>query len=128
MADHVIALALLLAGLVFAGFVPTAAAELNDPTRPPAGFVERAASGEATALASPPAPLELSALFLMGDSPYAVLDGQVVRVGDSLPAGRVIRIDEHGVRLKTPAGTRQLELLPEVKKTPAGRARMEKTP
>jgi hypothetical protein len=101
---------------------PSFAADLSDPTRPPAGFSEQAKAGEAPR----EAPLLLSSVFLMGNKPYAVLDGQVVRVGDKLAAGRVAKIDESGIWLRTPTGPRQLRLLPDVKKTPAGKTRMEK--
>jgi len=94
-----------------------AAADLGDPTRPPTGFSEQAQAADAPQEAA----LLVSSVFLMGSKPYAVLDGQVVRVGDKLEAGRVGKIDETGVWLKTPAGMRQLKLLPDVKKTPAGK-------
>lgn len=101
---------------------PVLAADLDDPTRPPAGFSEQAKAADAPREAA----LQVSSVFLMGSKPYAVLDGLVVRVGDKLEAGRVAKIDEAGVWLKTTAGLRQLKLLPDVKKTPAGKNRMEK--
>ena len=102
--------------------LPVLAADLDDPTRPPPGFSELARSGAAPQ----EPPLLLGSVFLMGNRPYAVLDGQVVRVGDRLAAGRVGKIDESGVWLKTPTGLRLLRLLPDVKKTPAGKSKMEK--
>ncbi len=95
---------------------PAVAADMGDPTRPPAGFSEKAQAAEAPQEAA----LLVSSVFLMGARPYAILDGQVVRVGDRLEAGRIRKIDESGVWLKTPTGMRQLKLLPDVKKTPAG--------
>lgn len=103
-----------LAVLVWAGSV--GAADLGDPTRPPAGFNQQAGSEEAPQAA----PMVVNTLFLMGARPYALVDGQVVRVGDRLEAGRVVKINESGVWLKTPTGSRQLELLPDVRKKPAG--------
>lgn len=103
--------------LIWAGSV--AAADLGDPTRPAPGFNLQAESEEAPR----EAPLVVNTLFLMGTRPYALVDGQVVRVGDRLEAGRVVKINEHGVWLKTPTGSRQLELLPDVQKTPTGRDR-----
>lgn len=93
------------------------AADIGDPTRPPTGFSEQPRAAEAPR----EAPLQVSSVFLMGARPYAILDGQVVRVGDKLEAGRIRKIDESGVWLKTPTGMRQLRLLPDVKKTPAGK-------
>jgi hypothetical protein len=98
---------------------PLVAADPSDPTRPPPGFSEQ---GRVGAAPQEP-PLLLSSLFLMGNKSYAVVDGQVVRVGDKLEAGRVGKIDEAGVWLQTATGPRQLKLLPDVSKTPAGKAR-----
>lgn len=89
-----------------------AASGPEDPTRPPPGFSETAADPAAVQ----EAPLNLTSLFLMGRQPYAVIDGLVVRLGDRLGNGRVTRIDETGVRLKTPEGVRHLKLLPDVEK------------
>ncbi|MBI5331605.1 MAG: hypothetical protein HZB71_13470 [Betaproteobacteria bacterium] len=86
-------------------------AELTDPTRPPSSLA--AAAGESET------PLQLTALYLVGKRPYALINGMSVHVGDPLGDGRVTRIDEQGVWLKGPAGVRQLRLLPEVTKTPA---------
>lgn len=103
-------------------------AETLDPTRPPTGLSDQAKGPEATQAA----PLRVSSVFLMGGRSYAIVAGQTVRVGDRLDprsesragAGRVVKIDETGVWLRTASGLRQLKLLPEVKKTPAGK--MEK--
>lgn len=90
-------------------------AEPADPTRPPPGFTENAPDG-----AQPREPaLAVSSLFLMGARPYAVVDGQIVHVGDKLAAGRVSRIDAQGVWLKVAGGQRLLRLLPEVDKRPS---------
>jgi hypothetical protein len=108
----------------------SALAEIGDPTRPPAGFRETLASGAAEIAPPPPA---VTSLFLMGDKPYAVVDGQIVRPGDPLAGGRVTRIDAAGVWLrigsgKGAAGLRQLKWLPEIDKSPSAtlpRAGME---
>jgi len=108
----------------------SALAEIGDPTRPPAGFREAATP---TAPEIPPPPLAVTSLFLMGDKPYAVVDGQIVRPGDPLAGGRVARIDAAGVWLriapgKGATGLRQLKWLPEIDKRPAAappQARME---
>ena len=104
-----------------------AQADIGDPTQPPPGFSEQAASPES---APASAALVVTSLFLMGDKPYAVVDGQIVRAGDPLAEGKVARIDAGGVWIrladgKHPTGLRQLKLLPEVVKTPS-KARMEK--
>lgn len=111
---------LLLAALLGSG----ACLAQGDPTRPPSGFSEQPG-----AVSDRPAEvsLELKGVFLMGARPYALLNGQSVRVGDRLDEGVVVSaIDEQGVWLKTPQGPRQLKLWPQVKKTPSPEAGMEK--
>lgn len=110
----------LLLALLLAAMAPAHAADLADPTRPPAGFDEQAKN------APPPPPPRVQSLFLMGDKPYAIVDGRVLRLGDRLEDGRVNRIDASGVWLRTPSGNKQLKLLPDVAKTPAGKGKMEK--
>lgn len=119
-------------GMALALLAGAALADSADPTRPPPGFqVAPGASGSPGAAARTPqdAPLIVSSLFLMGDKPYAVVDGQIVRPGDPLAGGRVGKIDATGVWLVPAGGTpgrmRQLKWLPDVVKQPV-RARMEK--
>ncbi|MDP2787785.1 MAG: hypothetical protein Q8O79_06890 [Pseudomonadota bacterium] len=113
-----------------------ARADSADPTRPPQGFSEQPG---AVAQTPQDAPLVVSSLFLMGAKPYAVVDGQIVRPGDPLADGKVVRIDTNGVWIAIPGSgksrtsMRQLKWLPEVVKTPAKasanaptKARMEK--
>lgn len=108
-----------LLGLLLACTLPLQAADMADPMRPPSGFGEHAAA----ATAPREAPLQVGGVFLMGKQSYAIIDGQVARVGDRLEAGRIGKIDEAGVWLKTATGTRQLKLLPDVAKTPAGKGK-----
>ena len=127
MVDRLTTAAALFCGLSLAA---TVQAEINDPTRPPPGFGEHEPSGP-TVPAVQEAALIVSSLFLMGDKPYAMVDGQIVRPGDPLGDGKIARIDAGGVWIRisgtgnNPAGLRQLKWLPEVVKTPS-RARMEK--
>lgn len=104
-------------GLLLACALPLQAADMADPMRPPSGF------GEHAAAAPKEAPMQVSGVFLMGKQPYAIIDGQEARVGDRLEAGRIGKIDEAGVWLKTATGLRQLKLLPEVAKTPSGKGK-----
>ena len=112
--------ALLLAILLAAA---PALAGMTDPTRPPPGFSAQGMNP----VAEPP--LLVTSVFLMGTRPYALVDGITVRVGDRLGDGRVNRIEEQGVWLKTRAGKRLLRLVPGIDKKPAnqGKTRMEKT-
>jgi hypothetical protein len=93
------------------------AADLPDPTRPPAAF-----TAPPPDKAAPP-PQVVNAVYLTGKTPYALVDGIALHVGDPLGEGKVTRIDEAGVWLKEPGGVRVLRLLPGVEKTsspPAG--------
>lgn len=106
-------------GLFLACALPTQAADMADPMRPPSGF------GEPAAAAAREAPMRVSGVFLMSKQPYAIIDGQVARVGDRLEAGRIGKIDATGVWLKTATGLRQLKLLPDVAKTPSGKGKIK---
>lgn len=101
--------------------LPAWAADLADPTRPP----PRLGAQAVDAPAAPP--LSVNGVFLMGQRPYAVVDGVTVRIGDPLGGGRVGRIDEQGVWLDGRAGRRLLRLVPGMDKRPAspGKASME---
>lgn len=104
-------LILALAGLALSGY---ALADLNDPTRPPAGFYE-AKPGEVQAGSE----LVVTSVILRPGSSYALIGKRVVRVGDLLGEGRISRIDEHGVWVKTKSGMQQYKLLPSISKQPA---------
>ena len=116
-----------LAGLLLTG---VAAADLNDPTRPPPGFSEQGKAADAP----DEAPLVVSSLFLMGAKPYAVVDGQIVRLGDPLAGGKVGKIDASGVWIASPASgktrtrMRLLAWLPNIVKMPARSGEVKKTP
>ena len=111
----------------------TAAADLSDqsdPTRPPPGFSEQGKAADAP----DEAPLVVSSLFLMGAKPYAVVDGQIVRLGDPLAGGKVGKIDASGVWIASPASgktrtrMRLLAWLPNIVKMPARSGEVKKTP
>jgi hypothetical protein len=100
-----------------------AGADINDPTQPPPGYSAHDLSG--TALPEPKAAaLIVTSLYLMGNKPYAMVDGQLVRPGDPLASGKVAKIDAHGVWIavagqsKGRSNLQLLKLLPQVAKTP----------
>ncbi len=89
---------------------------LVDPTRPPGSAAAPAGAPLRTpAVAAPSAPAwpELRALRLStsGDS-SALLDGQVVRVGERLGEATLLAIDADGVLLRRGSTERRLNLLP----------------
>jgi hypothetical protein len=98
------------------------AADLRDPTQPPFGYVTDAAG----VAPPPPPPLKVTSIMVRpGKRSVAMVDGMPVRVGDSLGEGKVTRIDEGGLWLRTDAGPRRISLLPSVEKT-APVVKMEK--
>ncbi|MBP6901001.1 MAG: hypothetical protein KBC73_12970 [Burkholderiaceae bacterium] len=106
---------------------------LSDPTRPPAAL-QPAAPGVATARAiaraasaAPAEPLpQLQGVQLPArGAPSALLDGRVLRTGDSVAGRRVLAIDNQGVTLSAAAGqaggtTERLNLLDGDAKQPPG--------
>jgi hypothetical protein len=120
MADRLIHVALFCA----LGLLQSAAfGQINDPTQPPPGY---STSAPAPKVEAPPpeAPLLVTSLFLLGDKPWAVVDGLIVRPGDPLANGQVGKIDANGVWIsitgadKASSGMRLLKLLPTVVKSP----------
>lgn len=106
MAGHMRRLAWLL--LLAAGLVR--AETLPDPTRPPKAYGGEMAAGEAAADSVP----QLQSVLLPREGrPLAVIDGQVVRIGDQVAGGRLVRLTETEAVIKGPEGTRRLQLTPE---------------
>lgn len=104
--------------LGLAGAVVAAEPSLDDPTRPPAGVL--GADGSLATTAG----LGLTSVYLPRDGkPHAVIDGQLVRLGDRVRGARLTRVAETGVVLEGPAGIERLYLTPDVdKKTNVTRA------
>lgn len=87
-----------------------AAAQLADPTRPPAATH---ASGEAPA-AAPAARLQ-SVLIAPGRR-LAVIDGRTVKVGETVGGAKVVAISQAEVTLEKGAERETLKLLPGTEK------------
>jgi MSHA biogenesis protein MshK len=98
--------------------VPTAqGAPFADPMRPPDFAPADAAPGVS-------AGSRLESVLIAPDRRVAVIGGQQVRLGEKFGDGRVVRITESEVVIRTAEGTQTLKLFPEVEKRP--RARREK--
>lgn len=96
--------------MTLAGAVDVSPA-LDDPTRPPAGVVgpdgSEAASGS----------IGLTSVMLpKKGKATAVIDGQVVAVGDQVRDARLVRLTETSAVLEGPGGVERLYLTPEVEK------------
>lgn len=92
------------------------AADLADPTRPPATL---AAAGAAAPAGAP----VLQSVMLSPKSQMAIISGQAVALGDSYQGARLVKISESEVVLRDGDGERVLKLFPDLhKQAPAGRA------
>ena len=78
-----------------------ASAHALDPTRPPAAFVTAAVERQA------PETLHLQVIFRGAQSARAVLNGQSLRVGETLADARVLAINTNSVLIERD-GQRQL--------------------
>ena len=98
---------MIFAALMLLGFSPLCGAELSDPTRPER-WQAPAASG-----AAPAGPkLTLSSVLIGSDRRLAVIDDELVGVGDSVSGYRVIEIQAHSVLVASSGGTARLQLDP----------------
>ncbi len=106
--------------------VATLSQAAGDPTRPPGfttptpGTPARSAAAAASAGKPPPQPPLLGSLQLSRDgAASALLDGQVVRVGDKVGDSTVTLIDSQGVTLRGPKGLLRILLLQGSGKVPS---------
>ncbi len=82
-----------------------ASAYALDPTRPPAAFVTAAVERQASAT------LHLQAIFRGAQSARAVLNGQSLRVGDTLADARVLAINTNSVLIERDGQQQTLHLV-----------------
>ncbi len=82
-----------------------ASAYALDPTRPPAAFVTATVERQA------PATLHLQAIFRGEQSARAVLNGQSLRVGDTLADARVLAINTNSVLIERDGQQQTLHLV-----------------
>ena len=87
----------------------SAAAAMNDPTRPPAAFAEAPA---AVVRASP----VLQSVIIGKATRAAIIDGERVEIGGRFREARVVRITEEEVVLSEGSTTQVLKMYPDVEK------------
>ena len=92
------------------------ATSINDPTRPPASFV--ATPTTVTGVTEAGGRLRSVKIPRRGGRPTAVIDGQVVRLGQKLGEARLVRLTETEAVLESAAGRETLRLTPDVIKKP----------
>ncbi len=85
---------------------------LRDPTRPLASTTPRTGNAvPATTRATAPTTLpQLQMVLTASDRRYAVIDGELLAVGDSLRGMSILAVHDESVVLKTPNGARTLPL------------------
>ena len=90
---------------------------LNDPTRPANAYLTPTAEATVTAAS------RLTSVMIPehGGRRSAVIDGQILRVGEKLGDAKLVNVNETSVVLSGPAGRETLYLIPDVNKTHAVR-------
>lgn len=86
-----------------------------DPTRPP-GFAEPAGTAASPVQSGEPV---LQAVVLEANRKYAVISGQIVRLGESYAGARLVQISESEVTLRDGKDMKKLKLVPGIDKRPS---------
>ena len=111
----VIAAALALGG----GTTAWGQATLPDPTRPPQAWLDaQPKAAGVTAEADAGAAPQLQSLVIGPSRRYAIIEGQLVGVGDTFKDARVVAVRPTEVVLRSERGTQTLRLYPDVEKRP----------
>jgi len=107
--------------LLAACALPAAAqTTLADPTRPPAAFLSSDGSAPAALAVVPLSRLTSVKLpQRRGGAASAVIDGQLLRVGERLGEARLVRVSETEATLEGPDGRETLYLIPDINKKSA---------
>jgi MSHA biogenesis protein MshK len=92
---------------------------LSDPTRPPQAWLATQQKAAGAAGAEQEVVPHLQSLLIAPSRRYAIVDGQLLGVGDTIGDARVVAVTPAGVRLRSTSGTRTLRLFPDVEKHPA---------
>lgn len=99
--------------------LPAYAAELIDPTRPPASAL---VEGNATAQQTTAEPV-LQSILISPRRKEAIISGQTVKVGDGVGEAKVVKITEDEVVLRSGKDLQTLKVFPGIEKRSAsGRA------
>ncbi len=87
---------------------------LRDPTRPLASTTPRTGAAQPAAVPRPAAPVTLPQLQLVltaTERRFAVIDGELLGVGDNIRGLAILEIHDEAVIVKTPNGPRTLPLM-----------------
>ena len=94
-----------------------------DPTRPPPDWLPTKPGAEG--IASPSAanggeaPPQLQSLLVSSSRRFAIIEGQLLTVGDAFRDSRVVEVRSTEVLLRSERGTQTLKLFPDVQLHPA---------
>lgn len=89
------------------------AAITQDPTQPPLTLT---APGSQGSRASAPASSMIQSITLRGGQHYAMINGAMVKAGDTVSEGRIVRITDNAVVVRSPTGLTALKIFPDVDK------------
>jgi hypothetical protein len=101
------------------GLVASAAAQAGDPTRPPAQMLEQPRNDAAGQPRAQPnrADIKLQAILRMpGRTPGAMIDGWVLRVGDTLQGMRLVGVGDSHADLLVDGERLRVSLTPAVRR------------
>jgi len=106
-----------IATLALACLSPAWGQPLSDPSRPPQAWLAPPSKGAGTpGAAEAERPSQLQSLLIGPSRKYAIIDGQLVGVGDTFKDARVVAVTSAGVVLSSERGKETLSLFPNVKK------------
>jgi MSHA biogenesis protein MshK len=103
-------------GLLAAALGSGAAAAMDDPTRPPAGFYLTPGTGAGAGEGGP----VLQSVRISETGRLAIISGELVSLGGKTPAGRLVRVSETEVVLEQGAARKTLKLFPSAEKRAPG--------
>jgi hypothetical protein len=105
--------------LVLGCLSPALGQVLSDPTRPPQAWLAAQPKAEGTLSAAEPDIVpQLQSLLIGPSRRYAIIEGQLLGVGDKFKDAHVVAVRPAGVVLRSERGTQTLRLFPDVEKRP----------
>lgn len=107
-----------IAALALGCLSPAWGQALSDPTRPPQAWLDAQPKVAGAPAAEQEVVPQLQSLLIGPSRRYAIIDGQLLGVGDTFRDARVVAVRPAGVVLRSKRGTQTLRLFPDVEKRP----------
>lgn len=96
---------------LWAGMAASSLADMpRDPTQPPAG-INAAGTNTGTAAGT-----QIQSITISGNRRYAMINGITMKPGDTISEGRIVKITENSVIVKSANGLTTLKMFPDVDK------------